>query len=38
MIAAARYFAAHTPTVRAKGQTFRIAERLHCGEHLFDGA
>jgi hypothetical protein len=36
MIATARYLAAHAPTVRAQGQTFRIAERLHRGEPLFD--
>ena len=38
MIATARYLAAHAPTVRAQGQTFRIAERLHRGEHVFDEA
>ena len=36
MIATARYLAAHAPTLRAQGQTFRIAERLHRGEHMFD--
>ena len=36
MIATARYLAAHAPTVRAQGQTFRIAERLYRGEHVFD--
>ena len=35
--AAARYLAAHAPTSRATGQTFQIAERLHRGEHVFDG-
>jgi hypothetical protein len=34
LIAAARYLAAHSPTVRAEGQTFQIAERLHRGENL----
>jgi hypothetical protein len=38
MIATARYLAAHVPTLRAQGQTFRIAERLHRGEHMFDEA
>ncbi len=35
LIAAARYLAAHAPTVRAQGQTFNIARRLAHGEHLF---
>jgi len=35
LIAAARYMAAHAPTVRAQGQTFNIARRLAHGEHLF---
>ena len=38
LIAAARYLAAHSPTVRAQGQTYQIAARLHRGEHLFEGA
>ncbi len=38
LIAAARYLAAHSPTVRAQGQTWEIAERLHRGERLHDGA
>lgn len=39
-IAAARYLAAHAPTVRAQGQTYHIARRLHRGEKLYedDGA
>lgn len=37
LIAAARYLAAHSPTVRAQGQTYQIAARLHRGEHLFEG-
>ena len=37
LIAAARYLAAHAPTVRAQGQTYRIAVRLHRGERLFEG-
>ena len=36
IIATTRYLAAHAPTVRAQGQTFRIAERLYRGEHVFD--
>ena len=36
LVAAARYLAAHAPTVRAQGQTFRIAQRLHRGERLFE--
>jgi hypothetical protein len=37
-IATARYLAAHAPTVRAQGQAFRIAERLHRGDRVFDEA
>jgi nitrite reductase/ring-hydroxylating ferredoxin subunit len=37
LIAAARYLAAHSPTVRAQGQTYQIAYRLHRGENLFEG-
>ncbi|MFC1466733.1 MAG: Rieske (2Fe-2S) protein [Candidatus Brachytrichaceae bacterium NZ_4S206] len=37
LIAAARYLAAHAPTMRAQGQTFNIAQRLARGEHLFEG-
>lgn len=36
LIAAARYLAAHAPTMRAQGQTYRIAQRLHRGERLFE--
>jgi class 3 adenylate cyclase/nitrite reductase/ring-hydroxylating ferredoxin subunit len=35
LIAAARYLAAHAPTVRAQGQTYQIAHRLHRGERLY---
>ena len=35
LVAAARYLAAHSPTVRAQGQTYQIAARLHRGDHLF---
>jgi nitrite reductase/ring-hydroxylating ferredoxin subunit len=37
LIACARYLAAHAPTARAQGQTYRIAERLHRGDRLFEG-
>jgi nitrite reductase/ring-hydroxylating ferredoxin subunit len=37
LVAAARYLAAHSPTVRAQGQTYQIAHRLHRGENLFEG-
>jgi nitrite reductase/ring-hydroxylating ferredoxin subunit len=36
LVAAARYLAAHAPTMRAQGQTYRIAQRLHRGERLFE--
>jgi hypothetical protein len=36
LVAAARYLAAHSPTVRAEGQTYGIARRLHRGEKLFE--
>jgi nitrite reductase/ring-hydroxylating ferredoxin subunit len=36
LIAAARYLAAHAPTVREQEQTFHIAERLHRGEKLYE--
>jgi hypothetical protein len=36
LIAAARYLAAHAPTMRAQGQTFNIAQRLSRGEKLFE--
>jgi hypothetical protein len=36
LTAAARYLAAHSPTVRAEGQTFQIAYRLHRGETIFE--
>jgi nitrite reductase/ring-hydroxylating ferredoxin subunit len=35
LIAAARYLAAHAPTVRSTGQTYLIAQRLHRGEALY---
>jgi nitrite reductase/ring-hydroxylating ferredoxin subunit len=36
LVAAARYLAAHAPTMRAQGQTYQIAYRLSRGERLFD--
>jgi len=36
LVAAARYLAAHSPTVRAQGQTYQIAHRLHRGERLYE--
>lgn len=37
LIAAARYLAAHSPTVRSQGQTYDIASRLHRGDKIFEG-
>jgi len=37
LVAAIRYLAAHAPTVRAQGQTYQIAYRLHQGDRLFEG-
>jgi len=36
LVAAARYLAAHAPTMRAQGQTYQIAHRLSRGEKLFE--
>ena len=36
LIAAARYLAAHAPTMRSQEQTWRIAYRLHHGEKMFE--
>jgi nitrite reductase/ring-hydroxylating ferredoxin subunit len=36
VIATTRYLAAHAPTPRAQGQTYRIADRLHRGDRLFE--
>ncbi|MCE2469464.1 MAG: Rieske (2Fe-2S) protein [Dehalococcoidia bacterium] len=35
LIAAARFLSAHSPTVRAAGQTYRTAFRLHRGDQVF---
>jgi nitrite reductase/ring-hydroxylating ferredoxin subunit len=36
LIGAARFLTAHSPTVRARGQTFDIAARLNRGEALYE--
>jgi hypothetical protein len=36
LIAAARYLAAHSPTVRSQRRTYQIASQLHHGENLFE--
>jgi nitrite reductase/ring-hydroxylating ferredoxin subunit len=38
LMAAARYLAAHAPTMRAQEQTFHIARRLSRGERLYEDA
>jgi nitrite reductase/ring-hydroxylating ferredoxin subunit len=38
LVAAARYLAAHTPTMRSQEQTYQIAYRLHRGDRLFEDA
>jgi hypothetical protein len=38
LVAAARYLAAHTPTVRAQDQTLQIARRLQRGDRLYEDA
>ncbi len=36
LVAAARYLAAHAPTMRSQEQTYEIADRLHKGDRLFE--
>ena len=36
LVAAARYLAAHSPTMRSQGRTYQIAKQLYYGEHLFE--
>ena len=36
LVAAARYLAAHTPTMRSQGQTYEMAERLHKGDRVYE--
>jgi len=36
LVAASRYLAAHTPTMRSQEQTYQMADRLHRGDRLFE--
>jgi hypothetical protein len=36
LVAAARYLAAHAPTLRTQNQTYQMAFRLHKGDRLFE--
>lgn len=36
LVAAARYLAAHTPTMRSQEQTYQMAYKLHRGDRLFE--
>lgn len=36
LVAAARYLAAHAPTMRSQGQTYQMADRLHKGDRVFE--
>jgi hypothetical protein len=36
LVAAARYLAAHSPTMRSQGHTYQTANKLYHGEHLFE--
>jgi hypothetical protein len=36
LVAAVRYLAAHSPTMRSQGQTYDIARRLSRGEILYE--
>ena len=36
LVATIRYLAAHSPTMRAQGQTYQIALKLHRGDRLFE--
>ena len=36
MLAASRYLAAHSPTMRSQGRTYQIANKLYHGEQLFE--
>lgn len=38
LVAAARYLAAHAPTLRTQNQTYQMAFRLHKGDRLFEKA
>jgi nitrite reductase/ring-hydroxylating ferredoxin subunit len=37
LVAAARYLAAHSPTMRSQGHTYQTVNQLYHGEHLFEG-
>jgi nitrite reductase/ring-hydroxylating ferredoxin subunit len=37
LVAAARYLAAHSPTMRSQGHTYQTANQLYHGDHLFEG-
>ena len=36
LVAAFRYLAAHSPTMRSQGRTFQIGNQLYHGKHLFE--
>jgi hypothetical protein len=36
LVAAARYLAAHAPTMRSQEQTYQMAERLHRSDRVFE--
>ena len=36
LVAAARYLAAHSPTMRSQGHTYQTANQLYHREHLFE--
>jgi hypothetical protein len=36
LLAASRYLAAHSPTMRSQDRTYQIANQLHYGEELFE--
>jgi len=36
LLAASRYLAAHSPTMRSQGRTYQIANQLNQGEQLFE--
>jgi nitrite reductase/ring-hydroxylating ferredoxin subunit len=38
LVAAARYLAAHSPTMRSQARTFQIGNQLYHGKHLFEEA
>jgi nitrite reductase/ring-hydroxylating ferredoxin subunit len=38
LVAASRYLAAHTPSMRSQEQTYQMAYRLHRGDRLFEEA